>query len=283
VVLVFTAPNCGPCTALLPEVGRWQEEHANKVTLALVSRGTAEENRAKSTEHGLTNVLLQDNWEVSEAYEVGGTPSAVFVRPDGTIGSPVAIGAEAIRSLVRQAVETPARVPLLPGAPAPAAAPNGNGGPCPKCGKNHLAEGAAPVMPETPKIGEPAPELELKDLSGESVKLADFRGKETLILFWNPGCGFCQRMLPDLKEWEESRLENAPGLLVVSAGTEESNNEMGLGSPVVLDQQFAVGRSFGAAGTPSAVLVDAEGKMASEVAVGAPAVLELAKARRAEA
>jgi hypothetical protein len=47
---------------------------------------------------------------------------------------------------------------------------------------------------------------------------------------------------------------------------------------VVLDQQFATGRAFGASGTTSAVLVDAEGKIASEVAVGAPAVLELAGA-----
>ncbi len=97
------------------------------------------------------------------------------------------------------------------------------------------------------------------------------------MLFWNPGCGFCQQMLPDLKGWEANRPERAPKLLVVSAGTEEANEAMGLSSPVVLDQNFGVGRAFGASGTPSAVLVDAEGSIASEVAVGAPKVLELAK------
>jgi hypothetical protein len=76
--------------------------------------------------------------------------------------------------------------------------------------------------------------------------------------------------------------EGAPKLLFVSAGTEEANREMGLASTVVLDQQFAAGRAFGATGTPSAVLVDAEGRVASEVAVGAPAVLELAKATQTE-
>ena len=116
-------------------------------------------------------------------------------------------------------------------------------------------------------------------MSGRSVELEDFRGQETLVLFWNPGCGFCQQMLPDLKEWEENAPGGAPKLLVVSAGTEEANKEMGLGSPVVLDQTFSVLRSFGATGTPSAVLVDADGKIASELAVGAPAVLELTKAR----
>ena len=41
-------------------------------------------------------------------------------------------------------------------------------------------------------------------------------------------------------------------------------------------------RAFGATGTPSAVLVDAEGRIASDVAVGAPAVMGLAGASRAE-
>jgi hypothetical protein len=71
--------------------------------------------------------------------------------------------------------------------------------------------------------------------------------------------------------------------LFVSAGTEEANREMGLASTVVLDQQFSVGQAFGASGTPSAVLVDAKGKIASEVAVGAPSVWELAGAARTEA
>jgi peroxiredoxin len=137
-------------------------------------------------------------------------------------------------------------------------------------------------MPAALKVGEPAPEIQLRDLTGEDINLADFRGSDILVLFWNPGCGFCQRMLPDLKEWEENRLEEAPGLLVISAGTVEDNREMGLSSPVVIDQQFAAGRAFGAGGTPSAVLVDAEGKIASEVAVGAPAALELAGAPQEE-
>jgi hypothetical protein len=74
------------------------------------------------------------------------------------------------------------------------------------------------------------------------------------------------------------RRKSSPRLLVVSAGSEEANREMELTSPVLLDQNFATGRAFGAGGTPSAVLVDAEGKVSSGVAVGARAVLELAGA-----
>jgi hypothetical protein len=57
---------------------------------------------------------------------------------------------------------------------------------------------------------------------------------------------------------------------------------MGLSSAIVLDQQFSTGRAFEASGTPSAILVDAEGSIASEVAVEALAVMGLAGADQAE-
>lgn len=46
---------------------------------------------------------------------------------------------------------------------------------------------------------------------------------------------------------------------------------------MLLDKDgMSIGKLFGAAGTPMAVLVDAEGKIASELAAGTPAVLALA-------
>jgi peroxiredoxin len=243
-VLLFTDPGCGPCTALLPDVGKWQRDHAAKMQVALVSRGTVEANRAKVTEPGVTNVLLQKNREIADAYKAYGTPSAVVVRQDGTIATPVAQGADAIRGLIAN-VLTP---------PAP-----------------------APRPPAGLKIGEPAPDFSLPDLAGKTVKLSDFRGKPTLVLFWRPSCGFCARMLPDLKTWEENARNGAPKLLVVSTDSLADNKAMELRSTVVLDEKgMSVGSKFGAGGTPMAVLVDAAGKIASELAAGAPAVLELA-------
>lgn len=261
VVLVFSDPGCGPCTALLPEIGRWQREYAKRVTLALISRGDQESNRNKASEHGIATILLQQDHEVAEAYQAHGTPTAVLVRPDGTIGSPLAQGADAIRALVAGAVG----LPVLRALPM-AALPNGNG----------HAEAAPSPQSVRLKIGEPAPEFTLPDLTGRPVKLDDFRGSKTLLLFWNPGCGFCQRMLEDFKAWETKRHRGAPKVLVVSTGTVEANKALGLQSTVVLDEGFAVAPKFGATGTPMAVLVDAEGNIASELAAGAPAVLALA-------
>ncbi len=240
VMLIFTDPDCDPCTALLPEIGRWQRDYAEEVTISLISRGTPGENRAKSAEHGVERVLLQQDWEVADAYQVDGTPSAVLVRPDGAIGSPLALGSEAVEALAAQAVGAP-----------------------------------GPNIPMGKKVGEPAPPLKLPDLSGKSIELSDFKGGETLILFWNPDCGFCNEMLDDLKALEANPPVGAPKLLVVSTGTVEANKAMGLSSPVVLDEGLSVQQAFGAPGTPSAVLVDAEGNVASGVVVGPSEVLKL--------
>jgi peroxiredoxin len=262
VMLIFSDPGCGPCNALLPEIGRWQREHAAKVVIALISRGTVEVNRPKVTEHGMTHVLLQKDREVAQTYQAYGTPSAVLVRRDGSIGSPLAQGADAIHALLDQALNSSlqGRLPM-------AAATNGNG---------HRAV-PAPQPPTGPQIGEPAPDFSLPDLTGKTVSLSNFRGDTMLLLFWRPSCGFCERMLPDLKAWEANPPPCAPKLLVVSTDSVPDNQAMGLRSPIVLDQPgMSIGRKFGAAGTPMAILIDAEGRIASELVAGAPAVLALA-------
>ena len=252
-MLVFSDPGCGPCNALMPEIGRWQQEHAGKLTIAVVSRGSLEVNRSKAGEHGVRNVVLQRNREVADAYQAKGTPSAVLIRPDGTVGSAVAAGAEAIRGLVATATTAPPPT-------VPVRAGNGNA--------------QQPARPNL--IGKPAPEATLSTLDCGQVTLSSVLDGPTALLFWNPGCGFCNRMLDDLKALEANPPAGAPKLVLVSTGDAERNRAQGIQSTMLLDQSFSVGRQFGASGTPSAVLVDADGRVASNVAVGAPAVLELA-------
>ena len=88
-------------------------------------------------------------------------------------------------------------------------------------------------------------------------------------------------MLEDLKAWEAEPPKGAPKLLVVSTGSVEANKAMRLRSPVLLERDgMRVASAFGAHGTPMAVLVDAEGRIASGVAAGAPTVLALAGQER---
>jgi hypothetical protein len=50
-------------------------------------------------------------------------------------------------------------------------------------------------------------------------------------------------------------------------------------SPILLDEFFEVGAMYGSGSTPSAVLVDGDGRIASSLAVGGRNVLALAGAR----
>jgi hypothetical protein len=46
------------------------------------------------------NVSLQRGGDVASAYRVSGTPAAVWVRPDYTVGSDMAVGGADIEGLV---------------------------------------------------------------------------------------------------------------------------------------------------------------------------------------
>src|SRR5205814_8223596 len=144
-------------------------------------------------------------------------------------------------------------------------------------GSGHQHAHEASASPPGPPIGEPAPAISLPDLEGRTVSLAGLRGQPTMVLFWNPGCGFCARMLDELREWDHDRSNGAPQLLVVSSGAPEAHAEMQLRSPVVLDDASQAMSDYAAHGTPMAVLVDEAGNIASPLAVGAVEVMNLAR------
>jgi peroxiredoxin len=265
VLLLFTTPDCGPCNTLMPEVAGWGEVYAGALTVAVVGAGDADRNRAKAAEHGLDRILLQERDEVFNAYSFLGTPSAVVVSAEGKIASPLVAGADAVRALAGQAASGQlAAQRWIP------VGMNGHG-------PAHDHDHEPPLPPPGPPIGEPAPAISLPDLEGSTVSLAGLRGQSTLVLFWNPGCGFCAGMLDELRDWDHSRTNGAPQLLVVSSGTPEAHAEMQLRSPVVLDARSETMSAYGAHGTPMGVLVDDEGNVASALAVGAVEVMNLAR------
>jgi peroxiredoxin len=101
VALVFVDSHCGPCQALLPELGRWQNVLGDRLTIAFVSAGDEDANRALAGQHGLRDMLLQQDSEIREAYGSAATPSALIISPGGTVASELANGGAAIESLVR--------------------------------------------------------------------------------------------------------------------------------------------------------------------------------------
>jgi len=99
-MLIFSNPKCGPCAAVFLEVGDWQREHRDRLTIAILTQGGIKDNFVNVARNGLETVLFQEEREVAEAYEATATPTAVIVRPDGTIANRLAAGADEIRTLL---------------------------------------------------------------------------------------------------------------------------------------------------------------------------------------
>jgi thiol-disulfide isomerase/thioredoxin len=253
-LLVFSDAGCGPCDALLPDVAGWEREYAQQLAVAVIASGDQERNRSKAERHGLVRVLLQSEREASDAYLAHVTPMAVVIDSDGLIASPAVGGVDAIRTLVAQAIASPLAVVQVP---------SSNG---------HRDD--APTRASS-RVGERAPELVLADLDGHQIALTDLYADRTLAIFWNPGCGFCQSMLDDLKAFERDPPAGAPRLVVISSGDPEQTREHDLRSRVLLDPDGQAMAAFEAHGTPMGVLIE-HGRIASPIAAGAVPVLELA-------
>lgn len=131
--------------------------------------------------------------------------------------------------------------------------------------------------------GSPAPAFELPDLEGRRVSLEQFRGRRVLLIFFSPGCSFCQAMAPSLAGLEAVLGEGAPLPLLITTGDPEANRalvgEHGIRFPVLLQEQLEVAGAYSATATPMGCLIDEQGLIASPLLSGADDVLRLAEVR----
>jgi peroxiredoxin len=131
------------------------------------------------------------------------------------------------------------------------------------------------TRPAPVEIGDPAPEVQIETIDGAPFSLAQVRGTSVAVVFWNPECGFCREMHDDLREHEATVDGKGPALVIASSGGREATAAEGFSSTVLLDRDQVLASAFGAHGTPMAVLLTADGTVASRVAAGADAVTDL--------
>ncbi len=243
VLLVFTDPDCRMCEALTLQLARWEHEHAGVFTIALVSTGDLAAVRAKATLHEPGRVLHDPAGSISDAYQSKGTPAALLIGANGMIASSLAQGEGEIGTLVARAVRGDFDPP--PGLP----------------------------------IGSPIPELVFTSLGGGSVPLAGQLDpkSDTLVVFWNPGCGFCRAMRDDLRACE---LAGTLPMIVVSTGDVTAVRNEGFRSPILLDPKLEGAAKLAVGGTPMGILIGADATIRSELIVGAEQILAIAKQPR---
>lgn len=116
---------------------------------------------------------------------------------------------------------------------------------------------------ERPVLGFRAPDFELQDMSGQSVRLSALRGKPVLLNFWASWCPPCREELPELQEfftqygqmiyvigisWND-RLENIQEFL----------SQYGVTYTNLLDPNGKVFVLYGLTGLPTSFFIDEVG------------------------
>ena len=254
VLFFFVSPTCNPCAVMLPEIETWQNELKEKLNFVFISNGSAKENLDKLAGETRKQILLQKDRETALAFGAQWTPTAVLVNADGMVASRAAVGDKAIRELMEMIKTRIDETGLL-----------------------LIANGDRRLME---KLGDDLPEFFETDVFDKIVASQDLRGKKTLVAFWSLTCGYCTQMLDDLRDWDTTKGADEPNLLVISQGETEPHRQLNLQSPIILDEERRISKELGMSGTPSAVLINEDGKIVSETVVGADNIWSLIGKRK---
>lgn len=143
--------------------------------------------------------------------------------------------------------------------------------------------GNAPIQPDQPHglaPGSVVLDFALPTLSGGTIALSQWRGRSVLLIFFDPQCHFCRQMLPQLATLEPEPTDGRPVPLIISTGDFEQNRrlieEHAVCCTVLLQEHDEVAQLYQADGTPTAYLIDQDGKTVGPLATGAHAIMALA-------
>src|SRR5262249_49864975 len=238
----------------------------------VVTTGDREDNLQLVGRHGIRcPVLLQKEMEVAARFHAQGTPMGYRIDREGRIASELTIGSEALLKLAERA---PERAPV--GGNGCGASPHGSA----KHGeKNYRSVATSRLNRKGLKAGETAPDFRLPRIDGGELSLSGLRGRRVLLVFSDPHCGPCAELAPRLQEGHQGRADLS--VLGISRGDAEENRakaaKLGLSYPIVLQQKWEVSLKYAMFATPIGYLIDEQGVLASDVAVGIEPILSLAE------
>ncbi|MDB6084451.1 MAG: hypothetical protein JWN43_2332 [Gammaproteobacteria bacterium] len=129
-----------------------------------------------------------------------------------------------------------------------------------------IAPAGALSLRQPLKPGDSTPEMALPGLDGSIVQIGGVRGgRSQLLLFVSPDCTVCEALLPAVRSAQGAERQWLD-IILASDGDLDSHakfvQEKNLGKfPYVVSEHL--GRSYGVAKLPYAVLIDEAGKLAS--------------------
>jgi peroxiredoxin len=260
-LLIFFNPNCGFCTQMAADLAALPAQGgAGSVVPVVITTGDAEQNRKLVEQYGIRClVLLQKEMEVAAKFRAQGTPMGYRIDAAGRIASELAVGAE----------------PLLKLAAANALSLKGH---APHGKQDDPSLARSRLNRNGLKAGTVAPEFTLPRIDQGELSLAEMRGGRVLLVFSDPDCGPCDELAPRLQEIHRQRRDLH--VLVVGRRDAEANRAkaaaLRLTYPIVLQKQWEISLQYAKFATPIGYLIDEQGILLSDVAVGVEPILALA-------
>ena len=95
-----------------------------------------------------------------------------------------------------------------------------------------------------PREGQKAPDFEAQQMLGGTLKLDDYRGKPTVLVFWASWCGPCRQEAPDVARVAKS-YGNQINMVSINAGesldiAKRAAVQLGITWPVALDADASI-------------------------------------------
>ncbi|ALA57144.1 peroxiredoxin family protein [Nitrospira moscoviensis] len=121
------------------------------------------------------------------------------------------------------------------------------------------------------KVGDEAPNFQLRDLAGNLVSLSQLRGKIVLLNFWATWCGPCRVEMPAMEQLYRAFPRKEFEILAVStdpqgaAVTRPFQQKMGFTFPILHDSEYRVGLAYGARTLPMTFMVDRQGVIRQKI------------------
>mgnify|MGYP000737025843 CR=1 FL=1 len=128
-------------------------------------------------------------------------------------------------------------------------------------------------------IGAKFPDFDLPGINGDIVTLDIIKTAKlpSLFFFISPTCTPCQSLVPEFEEWQ-TELKDKVNLVFVSSGTVQANEEKfseSIKRQLLIQKGRELADKAKAKWTPTAILVDQRGRVASHAAAGDNAIRDL--------
>lgn len=100
-LLFFLSVDCGPCSALAPEIRLWQLELKQRASFATIVKGSLPAIQAKFGGKKAGPVLHDELDTIGAQFSAKWYPAVILIKADGSVGSQVAFGDREIRALFK--------------------------------------------------------------------------------------------------------------------------------------------------------------------------------------